>query len=153
MTFDCTEFRAPNPYETGIFPNLRAAGCHLWIRDRLWRARQARRGATARYPEDHGAAVIQLLTDAKALITAPENWVQGAYRWFRGRRCAVAALGVAAKYVPDFGVVWSAHALLLKVADARRFSSVESMNDHSSHADVLRAFDEAIVIARSQAWA
>jgi hypothetical protein len=152
MPFDGMEFRAPNPYAAGVFPNLRAAGGHLWIRGRLWRVRQARGGAIARYPGDHGAAVIQLLTDAKALIEAPENWVQEVYRWFRGRRCAVAALGAAAKHVDDFGVVWSAHALLLKIADARRFSSVESMNDHSSHADVLRAFDEAIAMARDQAW-
>jgi hypothetical protein len=150
MPFDGMEFRAPTPVAADIFPNLRIAGCHLWIKARL---RQAGIAETCPDPGDYSVAVIQLLTDARATIEAPENWVRGAYRWFRGRRCAIGALRAAARTIDDIRVAWSAYVLLRAAVNKRRFSSVELMNDQSSHAEVLRAFDEAIAMARGQAAA
>ena len=40
-----------------------------------------------------------------------------------------------------------AHALLMAVALRRGFSDIESMNDNSTHRQVLAAFDEAIASA------
>jgi hypothetical protein len=48
---------------------------------------------------------------------------------------------------------WSGHELLINIASSRGFASVEAMNDRSSHAAVLAAFDEAIALAQSAALA
>jgi hypothetical protein len=49
--------------------------------------------------------------------------------------------------------VWAAHGYLITVARSRGFTNVEAMNDRSSHAAVLRAFDEAIALAHTAAAA
>ncbi len=42
-----------------------------------------------------------------------------------------------------------ANTMLLSVAMSRGFNDIESMNDNSSHRQVLSAFDEAIARART----
>jgi hypothetical protein len=87
------------------------------------------------------------------LIENPENWTRGTYATLFGRRCAVGALRAAASWLEGPSPAWSAHDLLIRVSRSRGFTSVEAMNDHSSHAEVLTAFDEAIAMAQSAALA
>jgi hypothetical protein len=134
-----------------VFPSLWAAGGRLWIRSRF--RRWGRQPAVAFSPGAHYAAAALLLEDAKSLIEDRSRWLQGTYRWFRGRRCAIGALCAAAAKIDDMRVAQSAHALLLAVADSRRFTSVEGMNDHSSHAQVMSAFDQAVALAWAHALA
>jgi hypothetical protein len=127
------------------------AGNRLRIRNRLRRWGRRRRPAVGLSPGAHYAAAAVLLEEAKSLIADRDRWLQGAYQRFFRRRCAIGALRAAAGKIDDVRVAQSAHALLLAVADSRRFTSVEGMNDHSSHADVIRAFDEAIALAWGKA--
>jgi hypothetical protein len=140
MPFDGTNFRDLDTGDTRLFPNWSVA---------RWRFRlktmEKRRDAQA---SDRRAAVTALLEDARALIVTEERWVQGAYRRFPGRRCAIGALRAAAARLDDLTPAWAAHALLIEIARKRRFTCVEALNDHSSHADVIGAFDEAIALAR-----
>jgi hypothetical protein len=149
MPFDGTDFRAPPALDTGIFPLWSKHGFRLWLKARF--RPEARRvlpvGLPAPSPVDRDAAVAQLLRDARELIADPRSWTQRIYRSFRGRRCAVGALRAAASGLDDPSIAWSAHGLLIKIARSRGFTNVEAMNDRSSHAAVLRAFDEAIVLA------
>ena len=98
-------------------------------------------------PTERDLAVADLLRDAKALIDEPKNWTRRTYRSFGGQRCAVGALRAAAKRLNDPTIGWSAHALLIDVARSRGFTNVETMNDRSSQAAVLSAFDQAIAMA------
>jgi hypothetical protein len=136
--------------EDQVFPSLWAPGGYLWMKSRLQRWHGRKAPAVAFSPGAHYAAVALLLEDAKSLIEDRERWLQGTYRWFRGRRCAIGALFAAASKLGDLRVAGTAHVLLLKVAEARGFSSVEGMNDHSSHAAVTSAFDEAAALARGR---
>jgi hypothetical protein len=151
MPFDGTDFQAPTVLDTGVFPPWSKHGCRKWIEARF---RRERRGINAEVilrapsPSDRDAAIAQLLHDAKGLIEDPKNWTRGTYRSLSGRRCAVGALRAVAGRLKGPGPAWSAHELLIKVARSRGFSSVEAMNDRSSHAAVLEAFDEAIALAR-----
>lgn len=101
-------------------------------------------------PERSDAAdvtALHLLRAARALIEAEEAWGQGAYQTLSGKRCAIGALRAAATAARaewrESGAKAQAHAHLLAVARGRGFASVELMNDGSSHAQVLAAFDEA----------
>lgn len=137
--------------EDQVFPSLWAPGGYFRIRSWLQRWRGRKAPVVAFSPRAHCAAVALLLEDAKSLIEDRERWLQGTYRWFGGRRCAIGALFAAASKFGDVRVARSAHALLLAVAEARGFSSVEGMNDHSSHAAVMSAFDEAAALAWARA--
>jgi hypothetical protein len=145
MPFDGTYFPAPTPSDTGLFPIWSRHGCRLWFKARL---RRDLRGAPsllrAPLPDQRDLAVAELLREAKGLISDPENWTRRTYRSFGGQRCAVGALRAAAKQLDDPSLAWSAHALLIDVARSRGFTNVETMNDRSSHAVVLAAFDQAI---------
>jgi hypothetical protein len=150
MPFDGTDFVVTNiaaaePDRGGI------AGMRNWLRSRFCPGlRPGIDDASApSLPIDRNEAVARLLLDAKALIADPDHWLQGKYQWFRGRRCAIGALRAAARRLNDRSLTWSAHALLIRVANDRRFTTVEGMNDHSSHGEVLRAFDEAVAMARA----
>jgi hypothetical protein len=149
MPFDGIGFQAPAVVDTGIFPLWSRHGCRLWIQTRLRPQARGKRAAQGWYlpAEERNAAVAQLLRDARTLIADPDDWTQRIYRSFRGRRCAVGALRAAASRLEDPSLAWSAHALLIRIARARGFTNVEAMNDRSSHAAVLRAFDEAIAAA------
>jgi hypothetical protein len=149
MPFDGTDFRAPPALDTGIFPLWSKHGFRLWLKARF--RPEARKvmpvGLPAPSPVDRDVQVAQLLRGARELIADPRDWTQRIYRSFRGRRCAVGALRAAAAGLDDPSIAWSAHGLLIKIARSRGFTNVEAMNDRSSHAAVLRAFDEAIALA------
>ena len=90
---------------------------------------------------------VQVLTIARALIEDRKDWVQRRYETRDGRRCAVGALRGAARLLNLQGPQVGAHSALLSVAMSRGFSDIESMNDNSSHRQVLSAMDEAITRA------
>jgi hypothetical protein len=96
------------------------------------------------------ALAIQVLTVARALIEDRKDWVQRRYETRDGRRCAVGALRGAARLMNLNGTQPVAHAFLLSVAMGRGFNDIESMNDNSSHRQVVSAFDEAISRATMQ---
>jgi hypothetical protein len=98
-------------------------------------------------PADPGLAALHLLEDARQMIEPPERWTQGLYRTLRAY-CAVGALRAVARRRNDRAGLTIAHDLLKEVAVRRGFSTVEGMNDRSTHQAVLSAFDEAIAAAR-----
>jgi hypothetical protein len=93
------------------------------------------------------ALTLQVLSVGRALIEERKDWVQRRYETRDGRRCAVGALRGAARLMHLQGAQTGAHAFLLSVAMDRGFNDIESMNDNSSHRQVVSAFDEAIVRA------
>ena len=94
------------------------------------------------------ALTVQVLSIGRALIEDRKDWVQRRYETRDGRRCAVGALRGAARLMNLHGPQTGANTILLSVAMTRGFNDIESMNDNSSHRQVLSAFDEAIVRAR-----
>lgn len=94
------------------------------------------------------AVTLQVLTIGRALIEDRKDWVQRRYETRDGRRCAVGALRGAARLLNLHGPQTGANTILLSVAMSRGFNDIESMNDNSSHRQVLSAFDEAIARAR-----
>lgn len=103
-------------------------------------------------PASHPDAVtLQVLTIGRALIEDRKDWVQRRYETRDGRRCAVGALRGATRLLSLHGPQTSANTILLSVAMSRGFNDIESMNDNSTHRQVLSAFDEAIGRASLQA--
>ncbi len=153
MPFDGTYFPATTPYDTGLFPLWSRQGCRLWYQTRL-RGRKATAPTMLRAPTpaERGLAVADLLRDAKDMINDPKDWTRRTYRSFGGQRCAVGALRAAGKRLNDPTLAWSAHSLLIDVARSRGFTNVETMNDRSSHAAVMAAFDQAIRTAERGAF-
>jgi hypothetical protein len=90
------------------------------------------------------ALTLQILTIGKALIEDRKDWVQRRYETRDGRRCAVGALRGAARLLNVPSPQTGANAVLLSVAMGRGFNDIESLNDNSTHKQVLSAFDEAI---------
>jgi hypothetical protein len=145
MPFDGTYFPATTPYDTGLFPLWSRHGCRLWFQTRLHGTKPtAPTMLRAPTPGERGLAVADLLRDAKDMIVDPKDWTRRTYRSFGGQRCAIGALRAAAKHLNDPAIAWSAHSLLIDVARSRGFTNVETMNDRSSHAAVMAAFDQAI---------
>ena len=107
--------------EDQVFPSVWAPGGCLWIRSLLQKWHRGKAPAVAFSEGAHYAAVALLLEEAKFLIEDQERWLQGTYRWFRGRRCAIGALFAVAPKFGDVRVARSAHILLLKVSGARFF--------------------------------
>lgn len=99
-------------------------------------------------PNQADALTVQVLTVGRALIEDRKDWVQRRYETRDGRRCAVGALRGAARLMNLHGPQTGANTVLLSVAMSRGFNDIESMNDNSSHRQVLSAFDEAIMRAR-----
>ena len=153
MPFDGTYFPATTPYDTGLFPLWSRQGCRLWYQTRL-RGKKAAAPTMLRAPTpaERGLAVADLLRDAKDMIDDPKDWTRRTYRSFGGQRCAVGALRAAAKRLNDPTIAWSAHSMLIDVARSRGFTNVETMNDRSSHAAVMAAFDQAIRTAERGAY-
>lgn len=90
-----------------------------------------------------------LLREARGLIGAEAYWAKKAYSTADGRRCAMGALSAAARGRYGLGTGADAHGYLLAVARWRGFDAVETMNDESTHTEILAAFDAAIVSAES----
>jgi hypothetical protein len=90
------------------------------------------------------AVTLQVLTIGRALIEDKKDWVQRRYETRDGRRCAVGALRGAARLLNVHGPQTGANTMLLSVAMSRGFNDIESMNDNSTHRQVISAFDEAI---------
>jgi hypothetical protein len=90
------------------------------------------------------ALTVQVLQIGRALIEDRKDWVQRRYETRDGRRCAVGALRGASRLLNVHGPQSGANAHLLAVAMGRGFNDIESMNDNSTHRQVLSAFDEAI---------
>jgi hypothetical protein len=154
MPFDGTYFARPTVRDTGLFPIWSTWGCRLWVETRFCRGKSGNTDGIMRVwltPADHDAAIIQLLQDAKGLIADAKTWTRGTYGTLRARRCAVGALRAAARRLDGPTPAWAAHELLIDIARSRGFSSVEAMNDRSSHAAVLAAFDQAIATAQRAA--
>jgi hypothetical protein len=87
---------------------------------------------------------IQILGLARSLIAEERHWIQRRYETLDGRRCAVGAVRAAVRLLGTrVGPIDPHHALLM-VAVSRGFTDIEKMNDHSTHAQVVSAFDEAI---------
>lgn len=118
-----------------------------WLRNAAALAQQVRARFRAT-PESIDAAVLRVLEEARGLIAQREDWTQGILETFRGERCAVGALRLAAEFLNYETAGRLAHARLAAIAAERGFSSVEAMNDYSRHEAVLSAFDTAIIAAR-----
>ncbi len=138
MPFDGSEFlgKSSNPPGQGVWYSLKRA------------ARALVPLAPPRPDLTHDLLTVQLLTTARALIEDERNWIQHDYETRDGRYCAVGALRYAARFMSPPDPLIAASRLLLAVARERGFSKIEKMNDRSTHARVLSAFDEAIARAR-----
>jgi hypothetical protein len=91
--------------------------------------------------------VGQLLITARGMIEHESRWVKGHYATLDGRHCAVGALRAAALRLDARRIGKAAHDVLREVARDRGFRSIEQMNDHSTHAEVVAAFDTALMAA------
>lgn len=129
------------PASLGFWERLGWLFCSLG----LWRIVRIFTWAKTDSPLQMQAA--QVLRQARAIIEAEENWAKGAYHTRDDRRCAVGALHAASRRHGG-SVGAKAHRFLLAVARSRGFDHVESMNDRSTHAEVLAAFDLAIASAQ-----
>lgn len=154
MPFDGSEFsRSPEPSQPGPLSSGVMLAAEGWLRRPWRRLRVLYPGGPGKHRCPPPDAAVNLLRAARALIEAERDWASGAYRTADGRHCAVGALHAAA------GVPWSiterkvrreAHGLLLAVTKGHGFDSVERMNDKSTHAQMLAAFDAAIANAASR---
>ncbi|MBV9654799.1 MAG: hypothetical protein JOZ42_09580 [Acetobacteraceae bacterium] len=88
--------------------------------------------------------VGEVLLLARRLIEHEDRWIKGHYATLDGRHCAVGALRAAALRLDARRIGRSAQDHLRDLSRARGFRSIEQMNDHSSHAEVLDLFDAAI---------
>ena len=102
-------------------------------------------------PAEVEPTVGQLLITARGMIEQEGRWIKGHYATLDGRHCAVGALRAAALRLDARRVGKAAHDVLRDVARERGFRSIEQMNDHSSHAEVIAAFDKAIVATERRA--
>lgn len=149
MPFDGSEFIA-NPVRTGpMQPGLWAL-----LRQMARRMRPGAKALPLEFPystptDMPGAATVRVLSLARTLIEDERHWIQRRYETLDGRRCAVGALRSAARLLALRSLNSEAHNLLLEVAVGRGFTDIEKMNDHSTHMQVLSAFD--IAVARAQA--
>jgi hypothetical protein len=154
MPFDGNEFVA-TPVQAGTLQTgtLRP-GVWTLLRRASQRLRPVARTAPLELPgaspgTSPAAATVQVLRLARTLIEDERHWIQRRYETLDGRRCAVGALRSAGRLLALRGLNNEAHNLLLEVAGARGFTDIEKMNDHSTHGQVVSAFDMAI--ARAQA--
>jgi hypothetical protein len=95
--------------------------------------------------------VGEVLILARRLIEHEDRWIKGHYATLDGRHCAVGALRAAALRLDARRIGRSAQDHLRDLSRARGFRSIEQMNDHSSHAEVLDVFDTAIRSAENRA--
>jgi hypothetical protein len=146
MPFDGSEYCPGSAPAEAVLPS--AAG-NTWLRALAERLRA--RPLWAFTPGEIRPEVTpaHLLRAARALIGQEDRWVQGRYETLRGRRCAMGALQAAARVLRHPGAFDQARDYLRTEALIRGYSHVEKMNDRSTHAEVLAAFDRAIHRAES----
>jgi hypothetical protein len=149
MPFDGSDFKIPRRDRPDGSARCITSGLRRWLRARFcWTCGDVVPLDMAQWSPQRRGEVTQLLQEAKGLISDPSHWVQRSYGWAGRRRCAVGALRSAASRYDDISLGWSAHQVLVQIASTRGFSTVEAMNDRSSHAEVMRAFDDASTLAR-----
>lgn len=95
-------------------------------------------------PPSPDATTIQVLGLARSLIQDERRWIQRRYETLDGRRCAVGAVRAAVRLLGVRAGPVDPHHALLMIAVSRGFTDIEKMNDHSTHGQVVSAFDEAI---------
>jgi hypothetical protein len=152
LPFDGKEFPgAPN------LPETAGGSATLWQRARVFADKLSPNWrnlpAELRFPgspDSREEASLRLLAVGRALIAGEGSWVRHCYETMGGKRCAVGALRAAARFTGS-GWLRESQMMLLAVARERGFADVETMNDKSSHGQVLSAFDEAIARARLRA--
>jgi hypothetical protein len=149
MPFDGAEFVVTPAQKTSAWPGIRA-----FLRQATYRLRPGSRGLPIELPiavppDSPNAATLQVLRLARTLIEDERHWIQRRYETLDGRRCAVGALRSASRLLALRSANTDAHNVLLEIAVGRGFSDIEKMNDHSTHQQVLTAFD--VAIARAQA--
>ncbi len=143
MPFDGREFTA-----TPVGADSMRPGIWALFRRTAQRMRPSARALPLESPlTAPGAATAQVLSLARTLIEDERHWIQRRYETLDGRRCAVGALRSAARLLALRSLNGEAHNLLLEVAVERGFTDIEKMNDHSTHAQVVSAFDLAIARA------
>jgi len=149
MPFDGTHYVATSVQTAAPPPKLL-----VLLREACRRLRPTGRALAFDIPpsvpvEAPGLGTVQVLRLARTLIEDERHWIQRRYETLDGRRCAVGALRSASRLLSMRSLNNEAHNLLLEVAVGRGFSDIEKMNDHSSHGQVITAFD--IAISRAQA--
>ena len=149
MPFDGSEFIA-TPVRTGAGQ----PGFWALVRQVAGRLRPSARTLPAEFEpgsphESPALATVQVLKLARTLIEDERHWIQRRYETLDGRRCAVGALRSAGRLLTARSLNIDAHNLLLEVAIGRGFTDIEKMNDHSTHGQIVSAFD--VAIARAQA--
>jgi hypothetical protein len=148
MPFDGLGFQGYESFKDGnhlptVWRRVTNALALMWP----W-GRVARRYENRLLREKVEAAIVpELLRAARDLISSEERWVQGHLRTRDGRLCAMGAIMRVSAVGPGRHFRKPAVAHLLTVARQRGFSAVERMNDSSTHAEVLAAFDEAIRVS------
>lgn len=150
MPFDGNEFVATPALKSPAWPGVWA---FLWQTGR--RLRPSARGLPFEFPlppqpDSPDAETVQILRLARTLIEDERHWIQRRYETLDGRRCAVGAVRSAARLLGLRVANGEAHHLLLEVAVGRGFTDIEKMNDHSTHMQVLSAFDTAIARAHAR---
>jgi hypothetical protein len=150
MPFDGSEFIA-----TSVRTDSTQPGLWEMLRRTARRIRPGAKGVPLEFPGAvpaiaPGAATVQVLRLARTLIEDERHWIQRRYETLDGRRCAVGALRSAGRLLALRSLNIDAHNLLLEVAIGRGFTDIEKMNDHSTHGQVVSAFDIAITRAQTR---
>ncbi len=137
-----------NPTNSRLPKYRRAANALAWI----WPHGRIARGLANRSLQSsmEAAAVPELLCAARALISSEETWVQGRLRTRNEKFCAMGAILHVSAVGRGQRFTKPAVAHLLAVAKQRGFPTIERMNNSSTHADVLAAFDEAIRLSEAR---
>lgn len=104
--------------------------------------------ATPQPSQNH--PVVQLLIEAQAYISDPNNWASGQYGLVEGPVCAIGSLIRATRRMPfDWDADYNtAYYLLCAYAQAHGCISMEHFNDTHSHQEVIEAFSAVIARAR-----
>ncbi len=150
MPFDGSEFSA-TPARTGS----KQPGIWAVVRQAARRVRPGAKRLPPEFPlssptDSPAVATVQVLSLARTLIEDEQHWIQRRYETLDGRRCAVGALRSAGRLLTACSANIDAHNVLLEVALGRGFTDIEKMNDHSTHRQVVSAFDVAIVRAQAR---
>jgi hypothetical protein len=149
MPFDGTAFIAAPPAAGGTESTPGPIGAWQRVRSAVSRLLQPNRmrGFDVPLPfapTREASHALQTLALARSLIADERAWVQRRYETRDGRRCAVGALRGAARLLHNAVPHGDAVSSLLAVAMSRGFTDIETMNDHSTHLQVVSAFDEAM---------